>query len=101
MRDIKKTILDVVKRSGDAGFSLADLAVFCWCKCPELFGLEEYGDTHPDPTTVRNALYGARGLIAAGKIEKLPDGRFRLAAEPPPEPEDTRRVKTWSEIMGE
>ena len=112
MSSITDIVLETARAEfGAKPFDLQSLAVRCWRRHGGLFGLKGYERLYPDFGVVRNVVYGKRGLFALNKLERLPDGKARLAPEPAPtpapepepepEPEDARRVKGWSEMMGE
>jgi hypothetical protein len=57
-------------------FTLNDIAVAVWKACPEFFGMKGY--PYPDNHKVHYILYGDRGLIAKGLIERVSQGLFRV-----------------------
>src|SRR5438094_9829992 len=74
-------------------FTLNDISVAVWRACPEFFGMRGY--PYPDNHKVHYILYGSRGLIAKGIIQRVHQGLFRvpegldleavLRSEPDPE----------------
>ncbi len=58
-------------------FTLNDISVAVWRACPEFFGMKGY--PYPDNHKVHYILYGSRGLIARGIIERVHEGLFRIA----------------------
>src|SRR5690349_7059431 len=58
-------------------FTLNDVSVAVWQACPEFFGMRGY--PYPDNHKVHYILYGSRGLIARGIIERVHEGLFRIA----------------------
>jgi hypothetical protein len=57
-------------------FTLNDVSVAVWRACPEFFGMRGY--PYPDNHKVHYILYGDRGLIAKGLIERVNKGLFRV-----------------------
>src|SRR5262245_28558709 len=66
-----------VARTIPQPFSLNDISVAVWKACPEFFGMKGY--PYPDNHKVHYILYGDRGLIAKGLIQRVSQGVFRLA----------------------
>ena len=66
-----------VARSIPQPFTLNDISVAVWRACPEFFGMKGY--PYPDNHKVHYILYGSRGLIARGIIERVHEGLFRIA----------------------
>jgi len=66
-----------VARSVPQPFTLNDISVAVWRACPEFFGMKGY--PYPDNHKVHYILYGSRGLIARGIIERVREGLFRIA----------------------
>jgi hypothetical protein len=58
-------------------FTLNDISVAVWKAHPEAFGMNGY--SYPDNHKVHYILYGARGLIAKGILERVQQGLFRVA----------------------
>jgi hypothetical protein len=69
-----------VARSIPQPFTLNDISVAVWKVCPEFFGMKGY--TYPDNHKVHYILYGSRGLIAKGIIQRVHQGLFRVSDEP-------------------
>jgi hypothetical protein len=65
-----------VARSLPQPFTLNDVSVAVWRACPEFFGMRGY--PYPDNHKVHYILYGNRGLIAKGLIERVHQGLFRV-----------------------
>src|SRR4051812_38762735 len=61
-------------------FSLNDLSVACHLADPAKFGMRGYPH-FPDNHRVHYILYGTRGLIAQGLIERVSTGLFRMRPE--------------------
>lgn len=59
-------------------FTLADLAVACWCEYPARFSLPGY-PKYPSERRVACVIFGARGLIDAGALVRV--GEKYLAKE--------------------
>ena len=57
-------------------FTLNDISVAVWRACPEFFGMKGY--PYPDNHKVHYILYGDRGLIAKGLIQRVHQGLFRV-----------------------
>jgi hypothetical protein len=72
-----------VARSIPQPFTLNDISVAVWRACPDFFGMKGY--PYPDNHKVHYILYGSRGLIARGVIERVHEGLFRIAAGLDPE----------------
>jgi hypothetical protein len=62
-------------------FRLNDLSVACHRHDPDFFGMEGYKH-HPDNHKIHSSLYGRRGLIRRGHLERIDEGLFRV---PPPD----------------
>jgi hypothetical protein len=65
-----------VARSIHQPFTLNDISVAVWRACPEFFGMKGY--PYPDNHKVRYILYGEKGLIAKGMIQRVSQGLFRV-----------------------
>jgi hypothetical protein len=65
-----------VARSIPQPFTLNDISVAVWKTCPEFFGMRGY--PYPDNHKVHYILYGTRGLIAKGIIQRVHQGLFRV-----------------------
>ena len=65
-----------VARTIPQPFTLNDISVAVWQACPEFFGMK--GHPYPDNHKVHYILYGDRGLIAKGMIERVHQGLFRV-----------------------
>jgi hypothetical protein len=72
------TLLNVA-RTIPQPFTLNDVSVAAWHVCPDFFGMKGY--PYPDNHKVHYILYGDRGLIAKGIIERVSQGLFRVPAE--------------------
>ena len=72
-----------VARSIPQPFTLNDISVAVWRACPGFFGMRGY--PYPDNHKVHYILYGTRGLIAKGIIQRVRQGIFRVAEGPDPE----------------
>jgi hypothetical protein len=58
-------------------FTLNDVSVAVWRVAPDFFGMKGY--PYPDNHKVHYILYGSRGLIAKGIIQRVSEGLFRVA----------------------
>jgi hypothetical protein len=65
-----------VARTIPQPFTLNDISVAVWRDCPEFFGMKGY--PYPDNHKVHYILYGTRGLIAKGIIQRVRQGLFRV-----------------------
>ena len=65
-----------VARTIPQPFTLNDISVAVWRACPEFFGMRGY--PYPDNHKVHYILYGDRGLIAKGLVQRVEQGLFRL-----------------------
>jgi hypothetical protein len=72
-----------VARTIPQPFTLNDISVAVWKAHPEFFGMKGY--PYPDNHKVHYILYGTRGLIAKGIIQRVRQGIFRVAEGPDPE----------------
>src|SRR6266567_3088923 len=72
-----------VARTIPQPFTLNDISVAVWKSCPEFFGMKGY--PYPDNHKVHYILYGERGLIAKGIIQRVREGIFRVAEGADPE----------------
>jgi hypothetical protein len=73
-----RTLLRVA-RTIPQPFTLNDISVAVWRTCPEFFGMKGY--PYPDNHKVHFILYGRRGLIAKGLIQRVRQGLFRVPEE--------------------
>jgi hypothetical protein len=69
-----------VARSLPQPFTLNDLSVGCHRADPRAFGMKGY-EQHPDNHRVHWILYGERGLIKKGLIQRVKTGLFRVPEE--------------------
>lgn len=65
-----------VARTIPQPFTLNDISVAVWRAHPEVFGMKGY--PYPDNHKVHYILYGTRGLIAKGILQRVQEGLFRL-----------------------
>jgi hypothetical protein len=65
-----------VARTIPQPFTLNDISVAVWKACPEFFGMKGY--PYPDNHKVHYILYGDRGLIAKGLIQRISQGLFQV-----------------------
>jgi hypothetical protein len=65
-----------VARTIPQPFTLNDISVAVWKACPDFFGMKGY--PYPDNHKVHYILYGERGLIAKGLIQRVQQGLFRV-----------------------
>jgi hypothetical protein len=66
----------------DSPFTLNDLSIACHRAEPAFFGMKGYPH-HPDNHKIHTFLYGKRGLIHHGLIERVRKGMFQMPAELP------------------
>jgi hypothetical protein len=69
------TLLQVA-RTIPQPFTLNDISVAVWKARPDVFGMRGY--PHPDNHKVHYILYGSRGLIAKGILQRVREGLFCL-----------------------
>lgn len=72
-----------VARTIPQPFTLNDISVAVWRSCPEFFGMKGY--PYPDNHKVHYILYGDRGLIAKGLIQRVSQGLFRVPEDVDPD----------------
>jgi hypothetical protein len=72
-----------VARTIPQPFTLNDISIAVWRAAPEFFGMKGY--PYPDNHKVHYILYGSRGLIAKGIIQRVQQGLFRVAEGVEPE----------------
>ncbi len=65
-----------VARTIPQPFTLNDISVAVWRACPDFFGMKGY--PYPDNHKVHYILYGDRGLIAKGMIQRVQQGLFAV-----------------------
>ena len=65
-----------VARTIPQPFTLNDVSVAVWKADPEFFGMKGY--SYPDNHKVHYILYGTRGLIAKGVVQRVRQGLFRI-----------------------
>lgn len=58
-------------------FRLNDLSVACHRSDPGYFGMDGYAH-HPDNHKIHSFLYGRRGLVRRGYLERVAAGVFRV-----------------------
>src|SRR3954470_18543479 len=68
-----------VARTIPQPFTLNDISVAVWKACPEFFGMKGY--PYPDNHKVHYILYGEKGLIAKGFIQRVSVGLFQVPDE--------------------
>jgi hypothetical protein len=51
--------------------TLSDLVICCWKLNSRVFGLAGHEEQYPCSSKVRAALFGARGLLAKGRVRKV------------------------------
>jgi hypothetical protein len=68
-----------VARTIPQPFTLNDISVALWRACPDFFSMKGY--PYPDNHKVHYILYGDRGLVAKGMIQRVSEGLFRLPPE--------------------
>src|SRR5581483_1709435 len=66
-----------VARTIPQPFTLNDISVAVWRASPDFFGMKGY--PYPDNHKVHYILYGSRGLIAKGIIQRVREGLFRVS----------------------
>jgi hypothetical protein len=76
----KAAVVLAVARTLPQPFRLNDLSVACHRHDSDFFGMEGYKH-HPDNHKIHSFLYGRRGLIRRGHLERVDEGLFRV---PPP-----------------
>jgi hypothetical protein len=76
----KAAVVLAVAKTLPQPFRLNDLSVACHRHDPGFFGMEGYKH-HPDNHKIHSFLYGRRGLIRRGHLERVAEGLFRV---PPP-----------------
>lgn len=81
----KAAVVLAVARTLTQPFRLNDLSVACHKHDPDFFGMEGYKH-HPDNHKIHSFLYGRRGLIRRGHLERIDEGLFRV---PPREAESS------------
>src|SRR5436190_18044005 len=72
-----------VARTIPQPFTLNDISVAVWRDCPDFFGMK--GHPYPDNHKVHYILYGDRGLIAKGLIQRVSQGLFRVPDDVDPD----------------
>lgn len=73
-------LLKVARRLRDSGqieFTLNDLSVACFHHDPHSFGMKGYPQ-YPDNHRIHYILYGTRGLIHLGLLDRVKEGVFQL-----------------------
>ena len=77
----KAAVVLAVAKTLQQPFRLNDLSVACHKHDPDFFGMEGYKH-HPDNHKIHSFLYGRRGLVRRGHLQRIAEGLFRV---PPPE----------------
>ncbi len=85
-----------VARTIPQPFTLNDVSVAVWKADPEFFGMKGY--PYPDNHKVHYILYGTRGLIAKGLVQRVRQGLFRIPDGIDPE---KRMAETSESCKGE
>ena len=75
----KAAVVLAVARTLPQPFRLNDLSVACHRLDPEFFGMEGYKHL-PDNHKIHSFLYGRRGLVRRGHLERVGEGVFRVPA---------------------
>lgn len=70
---LSEVILEAA-RSLPQPFVKEDLVLAAWNARPEVFGLGRHFLEHPDANKVLSYLYGKRGLLSRGKIQRTGEG---------------------------
>lgn len=73
-----KELLAVAEREFPRPFGLSALVFAAWVKNQKMFGLAGMEGQYPCSHRVRCHLYGPHGLIAKGKLRRLPNGLFEV-----------------------
>lgn len=73
----KAAVVMAVARGLPQPFRLNDLSVACHRHDPDYFGMDGYRH-HPDNHKIHSFLYGRRGLIRRGHLERVAEGLFRV-----------------------
>lgn len=73
----KAAVVLAVARGMKQPFRLNDLSIACHQYDPAYFGMEGYPH-HPDNHKIHSFLYGKRGLIRKGFLERIDEGVFRV-----------------------
>src|SRR6187399_1092729 len=73
----KAAIVLAVAKTLKQPFRLNDLSVACHKHDPDYFGMEGYSH-HPDNHKIHSFLYGKRGLIRRGFLERIEEGVFKV-----------------------
>jgi hypothetical protein len=73
----KAVVVLAVARGLKQPFRLNDLSVACWRQDPDFFGMKGYPQ-FPDNHKIHTFLYGKRGLIARGQIDRVSEGLFEV-----------------------
>lgn len=73
----KAAVVLAVARGLTQPFRLNDLSVACHRHDPDYFGMDGYPQ-HPDNHKIHSFLYGQRGLIRKGFLERIEEGVFRV-----------------------
>lgn len=79
----KAAVVLAVARTLLQPFRLNDLSVACHRHDANFFGMEGYKH-HPDNHKIHSFLYGRRGLVRRGHLERVDEGVFRV----PPDGDD-------------
>jgi hypothetical protein len=64
---------------GKISFSAEDLVIAAWKRFPDSFGLEGYGNVHPDSNRVFTKIMGAKGLRGRGWLLKTGEKLYQLS----------------------
>src|SRR6476619_2712898 len=80
----KAAVVLAVAKTLPQPFRLNDLSVACHRHDPDFFGMEGYKHL-PDNHKIHSFLYGRRGLIRRGHLERVDEGLFQV-----PKPADAR-----------
>ena len=73
----KAAVVLAVAKTLPQPFRLNDLSVACHRHDPAYFGMDGYAQ-HPDNHKIHSFLYGRRGLIRRGFLERVDEGVFRV-----------------------
>lgn len=74
----RAAVVLAVAKTLEQPFRLNDLSVACHKHDPDYFGMDGYSH-HPDNHKIHSFLYGKRGLIRRGFLERVDEGVFRIS----------------------
>ncbi len=95
----KKQIIATVAEGLPQPFALEDLVLAAWRFDPKGFGLGKHYLSHPNSKTVEAEIYGIKGLVAEGILQKVSRGVFCITADYVEQRRKAKREKIQKQLI--